>query len=507
MSRTKKTVRNSVTGIIINLISALVSFVLQSVFIRLLGLEYSGINNLFTEVLRVLNLAELGFSGAVLYRLYKAIAEKDKVMIATYLSAYRKICFAVAGIVLLGGLCCIPFLDKLVTGGENIKEPLWTLFIVVISTSALTQYIHTYKIYIVANQDRYITSLVDYGCTLLCHFLQIVVLFLFKNIYLYLLVKFGTILLNGIIVMVISKKKYSIDTSCAQRLSKSDVKMLTGDVAALTVYRICRTIDAGLDTFLIGKFINIAIVGIYGSVMMIINMLTDLLGQFNEGMLASIGNLNAVDSSKKEQVFKVFKQSYHFAFMVYGVCAIILCGILDSFMVWWIGHTLEKTTIFLIIFNFVVAGFDSNLSVYRNSMGLYKIGWVRPIFTALINLVASIILINYMGINGVFVGTIIARGCTLFLFEPYIILHRGMNQKTGWYYLRYFIYMIIIGVGCVITYFISTWLPVADTFIELIYSGVIYLVVALVVVCICGMLFKEQKDLFKRILQVFKRSK
>ena len=109
MSRTKKSAINSVVGIVCSLISSILSFALQAVFIRLLGLEYSGINGLFTDVLKILNLAELGINNAIMFRLYKQIADNNQFEIEKLLNYYRKFSYLIGLIILVVGIGFIPF--------------------------------------------------------------------------------------------------------------------------------------------------------------------------------------------------------------------------------------------------------------------------------------------------------------------------------------------------------------------------------------------------------------
>ena len=180
MSRTSKTATNIIVGIGFNVLSSLANFVLQAVFIRLLGLEYSGINGLFTQIISVLNLADLGFNNAILFRLYKSISDKDTDRTEMLLTTYKKVCFGISIFVLLAGMCCIPFLDLLVKEVPSFPESLWSLFIIVLATNSVTQYMSYSSIFIIAKQNRSIVTFVNYSCTFACHILQIILLLVTK---------------------------------------------------------------------------------------------------------------------------------------------------------------------------------------------------------------------------------------------------------------------------------------------------------------------------------------
>ena len=501
MSRTKKSAVNSAVGLICSLISSILSFVLQAVFIRLLGVEYSGINSLFGSILSVLNLAELGFGNAVMFRLYKAIADNDEKRISLYLSTYRKICYALGSFVFTAGVCCIPFLDKLITTEKTFPEPLWILFIITMATSVAGYFNNYRKILINAKQDRYINIFIDYGTIFSCHGLQILGLLLFKNVYIYLLIKLFTTIFNGFISGFISKRRYHIGWKSDDKLSKEERKSLTKDVGSLAFYKFCRTLDAHIDTFLISKFVDIAVTGIYGSINMLLSALNEVLGNFNDGMIASIGDMYASEDSKK-RMEEVFYQSTHFTYFIYGIIIAVLAPFLSPFTKWWIGYTLDDVSIYIMLVNFFMYGMGMNVATFRNSMGIFVKGWKRPAFTALANLVFSVILAQKLGLIGTLLGTLISRTLTQIWYDPYLVCKYGMNSKPYKYYRRYIEYMVIIfGISfCMVN--IGRFLPPMDSFVSILWHGVLYAICSSAAFFLVSFVFKEHIAVIKRIWDI-----
>lgn len=497
MSRTNKSAINSIIGISFNLLSSLTSFALQALFVRLLGLEYSGINSLFTQILSVLNLAELGFNNAILFRLYHSISEQDDDRTELLLCTYKRICMFVALFVLCAGLCCVPFLDQLISEDTSFPESLWSIFIIILLTSSVTQYLNHKSIFLVAKQERYSVTIVDYTCTFICHLLQIITLVLFQNIYIYLLCKLFTSILSGIILGHITHKRFGIKWKTSTKLDKVEKGEIAKDVGALSIYKFCRTIDSSIDTFLISKLIAVTTTAVYGSAMLVVNSVQDLLCQFNDGMIASIGDLNV--SSEKKRIYDVFFQTFHFTYLIFGVSAVVLSVLLKPFMQWWIGYCLTDVAGYLILANFVIYGFGMNVATFRNSMGLFKKGWLRPAITAALNLMFSISLTLRFGIIGTLLGTTLSRGLTLSWYDPYIVIKYGMGGRARKYYLRYVQYMASIFLSAICLLKISNFLPVADTFIKLLWHGVLYLICASVLILLFGALVPEQKNVLDRI--------
>lgn len=505
MSRTKKSAINSVVGITCSLISSILSFVLQATFIRLLGLEYSGINGLFTDILKILNLAELGISNAIMFRLYKQIAENNMQGIEKILSYYRKLSYFIGFIILGAGLCFVPFLHFFVKETPTFPESLWSLYIIVLSTSVFTQFFSYKSILILAKQDRYIYTIVNYSTIFLKHGLQILVLWLFKNIYLYLIVALFTTIISGIIIGMISRRRYSHSFVSKETLSKNEKKNLLKDVGSLSIYKLCRTLDATIDTFLISKFVSVSTTAIYASVNMLLGALNELLGCINDGIIASIGDVYA--SGDKLRTKQIFYQSLHLTYLIYGICTATLFPLLSLFTNWWIGHTLDDIQIYFMLINFYIYGFGMTVATFRNSMGVFQKGWIRPAVTAALNFIVSFILVQEIGLVGTLIGTLISRTLTLVWYDPYIIFKHAFGEFPAKYYVRYFIYAVFTATACGINLFLNSIIPFNNNIVWIFIHGICYLVVSAVLLFAFGLLFREQNEVIMRFKGLFFRKK
>ena len=497
MSRTQKTAVNAVVGLCCSVLSSVLSFVLRAVFIGLLGLEYAGINSLFTDVLSILNLADLGFNNAILFRLYRTIADRDDAATEKYLTLYRKICYGVGLIVGLVGLCCIPFLKHLIHDSPSFPEPLWSLFVIILATSVLNHLFSYRSILLIARQDRYIATIIQYGCMFLRNGLQLLALLAFENIYLYLLVSFFTVLLQGILSGLVSNKRYHLSWRSKERISREEATVLSKDVGALSVYKLCRTLDASIDTFLISKFVDVSTTAIYGSFTMLLGALNELFGVFNDGMLASVGDLNA--EGNREQLLSVFYQSFHFTFLLFGICTAALAPFLSDFVSWWIGYSLDAGCIYLLLLNFVMYGFGMNVATFRNSMGIFSKGWIRPAVTALLNLVFSLILVRRLGLFGTLLGTLIARVFTLMWYDPWLVIRHGMGKSPLKYYARYLLYLACTALAGFLLVLLSAQLPAATGLVSLLWHGILFAALSAALLLLLGCFIPEQKMILQRI--------
>ena len=108
--RTKKSLINSITALIGNAISFLIAFISQALFIRLLGIEYLGLNGLFSNILTMLSIFELGIGNAIVFNLYKPIAQNDKDKISSLMYFYKKIFNKIIIAITLFGMLLLPFI-------------------------------------------------------------------------------------------------------------------------------------------------------------------------------------------------------------------------------------------------------------------------------------------------------------------------------------------------------------------------------------------------------------
>lgn len=498
--RTKKSALNSLVGISFAVINSLLSFVLNAVFIRLLGLEYAGINSLFTSILNLLNIADLGISNAILFRLYKKIADGDDEGVCLILTTYKRICYIIAGVIAIGGLCCIPFLDHLVKEVPTFPEPLWSLFIIVLANSVVTHAFNYTGQMLTAKQDQYIKTIIQYVCKFLTSGLQLFVLFQFKNIYLFLGVTLFISIVRNIIYATVVRKKYNAQWNSKQHLDKKERNSLLKDTGSLAVYKLCRTLDATVDTLLISKFVAVATTAIYSSVNIIIAFLEECFGNINDGMLASIGDLNA--HGDKRRVSGVFYQSMHFTYLVFGMLTVALVPVLSPFVNWWIGYTLPSACIYMILLNFYMGVFGAQVAIFRNAMGIFKKGWKRPFFTAMFNLIFSTWLIIQYGLIGTLIGTTIARLLTLHWYDPWLVCRYGLNEKPFRYYLYFALYIIIVFIVSILVMFVDKQLPAIGGFVDVVWHGIVYFAIAFVLLLSVGALFPEQRPLMNRIFSL-----
>lgn len=438
-------------GVGSQILSILMGFFTRWMFIALLGKEYLGVSGLFTNVLSLLSLANLGFDTAIIYSLYKPLADGDVVSVKGYMHVYKRVYRVVGATVFVLGCILMPFLPHLIKGTVTIPENIYIIYLLFLFQSASSYFFSYKQSLLTASQQNRVISLYHSIFMVLRNIGEMAVLFFF-HAYIPTLICIIVFQLaeNAWIARVTDKRFPFLTDSSAGEISVDQKQALKENVKSLFLYKISGTIISSTDNILISKFQGLASVGLYSNYVYIVDVIRTFLSYIFYSMTASIGNYNATESKDANE--KMFYNLFFASFWLYGFTGICLGVLLNPFISLWIGedYLLPSWTVFIIIVNYYTAGVQYASTTYREVTGLFKVGKYRPLIAALINLVVSIILAYPLGISGILLGTIISRVCVYFWFDPYIIHKKLFNRKLKYYFVTYMLYALIsLGVGAI----------------------------------------------------------
>ena len=502
MSRTKNTFINAFAGMGAKMITILINFVTRTVFIYTLGVEYLGVSSVFTSVLTMLSLAELGFAEAITYKLYKPIANSDETKISALMNFYKKIYNIIGCIVLMVGVLIIPFLDHIIDTNINIKEDIVLIYVLYLINTSVS-YFFVYKSTLLqASQKKYIVSSAQTVTAIFKAIVNSIILILTHNFILYLIIEILSTVLYNIIVSIITDKKYGhLMRKNDVVLDKKDKKSIFQDVKAMFLYKVSGVILNGTDNIVISKFIGNTSVGLFSNYTMIVNQVYSFILQIYNATTASIGNVAAVEKQEKQE--RIFNNIMFLSFCIFCFSVTVLWVLINPFINLWIGeeYVIDKFTIICIIANFYLMGMATPITNFRNANGLFIQGKYRPLIMAIINIISSIILAKLIGLPGVMLGTIISRVTTQVWFDP-VVLYREVFKKSAKTFLyKYLYYLIITILSCIIARGISNSICVDNKILEFI----IYIVIAtLVPIGIICMIFNKKSE-FNYIKDIIKK--
>lgn len=438
-SRLKNSALNFASGFLGRVLTILLNFVVRTIFIYCLNEAYLSVNGLYSNILTVLSLAELGFGSAMVYRMYAPVAVKDYQKAAALLHFYKKI-YAIIGTVIFGlGLCVIPFMDYIIKDKPDISG-LTLYYILFLVNTSISYWFSSYKASVLyADQKEYIKTNVQNTMAILQSGLQIVLLLLFRKYLLYLLIQLvGNIFLNLYVAHLVDKRYPEIQTYQGASLSAEERMQIRKDTEALVLSRFGHVALNGTDNIIISAVVGVLWVGRLSNYTLICDSVTSVLCQITAAITGSLGNFFATED--KHAGYALFKKVEFLNFWLYGFSFIALVTLLDPFVQIWAGgrFVLGLPISIAIAINFFVAGYMNTLWVFRSTLGLFKQGKFRPILVAILNIVLSIVLGRLWGVFGVLFATFLSRAAISLWYDP-LILHRyGFEVSCKPFFARYF---------------------------------------------------------------------
>lgn len=493
--RKENSIRNAIVSIVLNIVTILVGFIAQAIFIKILGIEYLGVNGLFNNIISMLSLVELGIGPAIIYNLYRPVAYGEKEKVKSLLNLYKKSYNIVAFIVVILGIIGIPFLHFFVKA--NINFDIKIIFILFIFDSACS-YLFTYKRSILyAEQKNYIINIVHIFYMVLLNAFQILILILTKNYILYICIRIVMRLIENIILSKIADKKYPyIVEKNIDKLENSIKKDIFKKVKGMMFHKIGSVVVLGTDNIIISSFLGISIVGLYSNYLMIINALSTLLSQMFSSITASVGNLLVKESV--EHSHKTFKKLMFANFWIFGFSTTCFYLLIDPFITIWIGeqYLLSNIVVLMLSINFYMFGMRSSIGIYKDASGIYWEDRYIPIIECVINIIMSIIFVKYFGLFGVFFGTFLSSLIVTFFSLPYFVYRSIFKRKMSEYILQYIKYILIVSIGVLITYSICNVIKVNNEFLKLI----IYLLICIIIPNLLYFLFFNKSEEYRYFL-------
>ena len=451
-----------VYGLAGQIVSTIMGFIVRTMFIYTLGAEYLGIDGLFTSVLLVLSLTNLGLDTAMIYSLYKPLADDDRLKVTMLMNMFKKIYRIIGIAVLIIGLAFLPFLSVIIKGNPDIAhlEIIYLLFVLNSSSS----YFFIYKqSLIIADQKHYIISKFHMFFTFLSNLFQIVLLLAVK---VYIAVLVFQILFRFLENYYIAKKTNElypyINDPVSKTLTKTEKKLFLQDLYPLFLYKISGVVINASDNIIISGFIGLRTVGVLSNYMMILGVAGTFLSHIFFSVKASVGNLFVKESSEKNHF--IFRVIFFTNFWLFGLSAILLWNTVNPVIAIWFGkeYLLSEFAVLMLLLNFFTAGMQGASTTFREATGLFKKGKYRPIFAAILNIVFSLLLVVPLGVAGVFLGTVISRLCVYFWYDPYIIFKYAFQQSAWPYFKRYVLYSCTVFICGIITHAFSSMLQMKE---------------------------------------------
>lgn len=434
-SRTKNSARNMVVALLMQAVTIILSFVCRTFFAKLLETEYLGLSGLFTNIISVLSLSELGIGSVIIIHLYKPLAENDQQQICKLMNFYRKAYTAVGVFVIACGLVLVPFLDKLVKNDTQIPH-LEGYFILFILQSASSYFFAYKQSLLTVSQREYICSVVRQVFGILMNLLQILFLWLTRQYVAYLVVAILTNLGTNVTISMIADKKFPyLRQGKDQQLDKQQTRGMFKNVSSMMLHKVGNTVINSTDNILISSMVGVIYTGLYSNYLLIMNAITQVITIGLNAVSASIGDFNAQKSRAERK--ELFDAMYLLGMWLFGMSAICFCCLFQPTIALWLGeaYLLDFSVVLVISVNFFINGLLRVPGTFSDVNGLYAKTKFKPIAMALINLVVSVICLKLWGLIGVFIGTLASYLLIGIWVDPYFVYTEVFQLPARRYFL------------------------------------------------------------------------
>lgn len=494
-TRTENAIRNIIAGICNNIITLLLPFFVRTFLLYDIGVDYIGINSLYTSIFQVLNVTELGFTSAVIYSLYEPVARNDINKITAKISLLRTVYKFIGTIILVIGLIILPFISLLINGiiPENVN--IYVVYIIFLFNTVISYFVYGYKNAILTVYQRNdLISKTNTFIIFIKSFLQIVILVLFKNFYAYVILLPITTLLGNLIINHMCNNLYP-ELNKNYRLTFDGLREMIKPVVGIAIGRISLVCRNSFDSIILSTLFGLTTIAIYSNYYYVFSSISGFMVVLSVSISASIGNSLVTESIEKNEKDHIRFDFYHE--IITSICVICLYCLYQPFMKIWAGNNLMLPTSSMILFciYFYVNHLAQIRSVYSEAAGLWWYFRYLSVTEIIANVILNIILGRLFGVNGILISTIVTAFIFSFLGCTIITYKRLFHVLPVNYFTRNIIYCLVTVCGCILISIYTNYMQ-DNSWIKLIIKSIACILLSCIYIVSVYLLYKPtQKDL------------
>lgn len=421
MQRTKRSVMNVAVALFTNVGTLITAFVVQKVLVQTMGEDYNGVNGLFSGIISMMSMADLGIGTAIVYHMYRPVAERDSEKINSLLRFYKYCYLGISAIVLCIGLVVALFLPML-TADAVLHDSIYLIFALFVVDCLCSYFLGYKKSLLYADMANYIPDAIYFGVYMVQNALQIYVLLAFRNFIAFLVVKSMGKVLSNLLISLYIRHKYPFTNTRKVCVLETEVKRdIVIKVKGLLFHKIGKLVITGSDSIVLTGVLGIHAMNLYTNYHLVIGGITALFNKAFETLSNSVGNF--LLDSNTERNLDVYKKIDLLNFWLFGTAAAGMYAVLQPFIVLWLGKKFlfSEGILLVLVYNFYMEGMRASVNTFKEAAGIFHEDRFVPIAEAVVNLAASVILANLLGVAGVFMGTIISTGVVyLYSYPKYI---------------------------------------------------------------------------------------
>lgn len=471
MSGSKIVVKNSMIGMSAQMCSMILGFISQRLFLKYLGLEVVGINSVIVETLGFLSFAELGVGTAISYRLYKPLVQKDTKMLASLMHLYKTL-YSIIGAVVFGvGLVLMFFLPVFINDAVSDMEFIYTAYVIQLFSTASSYFFAYKRSLIFVDQKQFVCKIVDIVSNIAFSCLRIASLFVWHNYHIYLLLQlFQTLTANVILSYYCNKNYRFVKTEKKEKFQ--DIRGMFKDTKDVLIGRVAGYVYSSTDNLVISTFSGIVLAGGFSNYRYVTNAVKNLVYGMTDNISATIGNF--VQLRDKEDSYVMFKRYSFIRYVVANIAATGLCICTDAFVAVAFGgqYIMETSVLYLIVMDIFIGIVYGPIGEFITVLGYFSYEKYINAAGAAINIGLSVLLVQFMGIEGVLIGTCVSQ--VFFWVAKSILLCRKYfvsAEKLQEMWKSYIGYVVLVIVQVVFLHvikhrFFSGWYTIGAFIIE-----------------------------------------
>lgn len=470
LEKTKNTINGFISGIFSQAVNTILPFALRTAMIYSIGIEYAGINSLFTSILSVLSLADLGFASAVVFAMYKPIKENDNEKLCQLLGYYQRIFQYVGLIIFAGGLAVMPFLRYIIKSDVPGHLNLYVLYLGFLINTVITYFFGGYRTSILyAHQRKDIHNIVVTVVNFFGYILQVVLMLVFKQYYLYLAVMIGMNLTVTLCSAAVAKRMFP-NIQPKPGLDKESRTDIFRKVTDLLYQRVGETVSTSLDSVVISRFLGFTALAMYGNYFYVFSAARSFMDAFFSSLTAGVGN-KILTASKEENKTVFYRLMSVSAYLVMFCCA-CLAGMYQPFMNLWMGsvYMYPASIVALFVLYFFVNGARRIVMIYKDALGMWHYDRWKSIVGAAVNLFFNITLVQIMGVGGVIISTIISYLAVEMPWETHVLYKHYFQQPETEFYHRYVKNLIVTALVCLSVYYAASAVSFDSALLSFLFS-------------------------------------
>lgn len=469
----KKSILNITVSIASRVIILISALIVRRLLIQNIGNDVNGLNSLYTSIIGMLAVAELGIGSAITYSMYKPIMDGDKKQVSALYQLYKHLYVLIGVTIFIGGLIVLPFLPGLICDYEEMNVNTYTAFLLTLVSVVLTYLYGAKTSLIQAHKNDYITTGIVTIASLIRYGLQIIAILLWSSYTLYLICQIiETVLIWFLTDTVVSRKYKGIVTSHQKTIDANTKDKIAKNIKAMFMHKVGTVLVSTIDSVIISAFIGVVILGKYSNYTLILGVIVSIIALFFTPLPSVIGHLCAAGD-----VWETKRWFDRFYCLNYGLGVIFFLryyAVIDEIVRVCFGPGLEmsRSIAFIITLNQFTAFMRKTALLFRDASGTFYYDRWKPIGEGIANLMLSLVFVNIFPeeyrIVGVIVATIITNLLICHIVDPYVVFKHAFSMSVKEYYIRNYSYIAMFTLSLVIlTYLtISASSPVAGILIN-----------------------------------------